>query len=717
VVLLVLEDLQWSDPSTVDLIGCLARRRQPAHLMVLGSLRPAEMATGDHPLRGMQHELRAKGLCEEVALELLAREDVHAYVDSRFAGAAPDELRRLAAQVYERTEGNALFMVNMLDDLVSAGLLVQRDGLWRIDGSIDSATGRIPSGLQELIGRDMRALTLEVRRVLEAASAVGDEFAVAAVAAALQVDTERVEDVCERLATQGSLVVDAGVAEWPDGSLSGRYRFRHALYRHVLYEGIAAARRVRLHRDIGRCQEAGFGVRAGEHAAELAMHYTRGRAHLRALHFHELAAAAALDRHAPHEAVRHCAAALEALAQTPQDGERSRRELALVVAQATLLMAIRGYAAAETEAAFARAQALCEAVPAGPQLYPVLRGLLSYHHVRAELGAAHALGERLLRHADQRRDDVVLRVQAHYGHGATLFHLGELDAARTHLEAALRDYDPATHRQHIRVYGGYDPGVACSLWLAWTLTLQGELDEALVYERESLALAQRHGEAFTLAWAYYGVSVSRQWFGDWAASETACAEALRMAEEHGFPHVLGMATINRGWALMMLGKREAGMALLRSGVALVDRTGAALARPSYHGMLAAADMRAGNRDAALARFDEALSEVERSGERFQEATLLVGKSHLLAEGDGRGGPPRAFEVETCLRRALDVARAQGARLLELRASMALARQYGARGRTDEARAILGAGFAWFADRRAAAPDVAAARRLLTTLHA
>ena len=187
----------------------------------------------------------------------------------------------------------------------------------------------------------------------------------------------------------------------------------------------------------------------------------------------------------------------------------------------------------------------------------------------------------------------MLRVQAHYGHGATLFHMGAFDAARAHLEAALRDYDPATHRQHILVYGGYDPGVACSLWLAWTLALQGELDEAAARDRDGLALAHRHGDLFSLAWAYHGVGSSQQLLGDWAASETAAAEAVRLAEEHGFPHVLGMATINRGWALMMQGKTEAGIAMLRDGVAMMDRTGAALVRPSYLGMLAAADVMEG----------------------------------------------------------------------------------------------------------------------------
>lgn len=527
-LMLVLDDLHWSDRSTVDLIGCIARRRQPARLLVVGGMRPGEMIVHDHPLRAVQQELQAKGLCEEIALELLSRDDVAAYIDARFGGAPSGELRRLATGVYQRTEGNALFMINMVNDLVAGGLLAWRDGQWHVGGSIDRAMERIPSGLQDLIGRGMHGLAPPIRKVLEAASVAGDEFAVAAVAAAVQADAGQIEDVCEQLAAHGSLIVDAGVAEWPDGSVSGRYRFRHALYRQVLYGGIAEARRVRLHGAIGRCEEAGFGARAAEHAAELAMHFARGRTHERALHFHELAAAAALDRHAAHEAVAHYTAALEALAHTADKPERTRRELGLVVARATLLMAIQGYAAPETEQAFARARVLCDALPAGPQLYPVLRGLLSYHQVRAELGEAQALGEQLLRHAAQRPDDCALRVQAHYGEGTTLFHIGAFDAARPHLEAALRDYDPATHRQHILVYGGYDPGVACSLWLAWTLALQGELDEAVARDRDGLALAHRHGESFSLAWAYQGAGVSQQLFGDWAASATASAEAVRL---------------------------------------------------------------------------------------------------------------------------------------------------------------------------------------------
>jgi DNA-binding winged helix-turn-helix (wHTH) protein/tetratricopeptide (TPR) repeat protein len=712
-LVLVLEDLHWCDRSSVDLLSCLARRREPARLLVIGSLRPAEPTAHDHALRTVLNELRVKALCEEITLEPLSPDEVAAYVDARFAGAPAGPLRRLAARVYERTEGNALFMVNMVNDLDAEGLLERRDGRWHVEGSIDTATDRVPNGLQQLIGRRLHGLEAPARQVLEAASVAGDEFAVAAVAAALDDDAERIEDTCERLAVPGGLIADAGVAEWPDGSVSGRYRFRHALYRQVLYQGIAAARRARLHRAIAARQEAGFGAQASEHAAELAMHFTRGRAHTAALRFHELAAAAAIDRHAAHEAVAHYGGALAALAHTPEGDARAGRELALVVARATLLMAIHGYAAPETEQAFGHARGLCAVLPVRPQLHPVLRGLVSYHHVRAELSEARAIGEQLLRHAAQQPEDVALRVQAHYGYGATLFHTGALAEAAAHLGAALHDYDPAAHRHHIQVYGGYDPGVACSLWLAWTRALQGELEQAAAYNRDGLALAHRHGELFSLAWAYYGTGVSQQLFGDWAGSEQTSAAAMRLADEHGFPYVFAMATVHRGWALMMQGKIEAGIPMLRDGVAMVHRTGAALVRPAYLAMLAAADVAQDDRPSAIARFDEALTDIERTGERVHEPALLIGKSRLLAaDGDRGASPAEAAAAETSLRRALDVAHGQGARLVELRAAVALGRHWRARGRTAEARALVADAHAWFASRPPDAPEIAAARGLL-----
>lgn len=710
-LVLVLEDLQWSDRSTVDLIGCIARRRPAARLMLIGSFRPVEVIVHQHALRAVKQELRASGLCQELVLEPLSFADVAAYLDARFGAQAPNEGRRLAERIHDRTEGNALFMVNVVDDLVTSGLLVSRNGRWQLEGSVEQATDRVPTGLREQIERRLESLAPEARRALEVASVAGEEFSVAAVAAGLGDDVDDVEDVCESLASQGIMIADTGIAEWPDGSLSGRYRFLHALYRRVLYDAVGESRRARLHRTVGLREEEALGDRAAEHAPQLAMHFTRGRDHARALRYHELAADAALDRHAAHEAVAHFAAALDELTYAPE-GDRAERELGLVVATATLLMAVRGYAASETEHAFDRARALCEASPPNPQLYAVLRGLVSYHHVRAELTQARELGDLLLRHAAGHPDDLVLRVQAHYAQGATLFHMGAFEPARAHLEAALADYDPAAHREHMRVYGGYDPGVASSLWLAWSLALLGRLDEAAARDREGLELARRLGDPFSLAWAHHAVGVSHQVFGDWAASEAASVEAARLAAEHGFPHVLGMATANQGWALVMQGKAAIGISTLRDGVATVAATGAALVRPQYLGMLAAADALEGDRQGAERRFDDGLAEVERTGERLHEVGLLIGKSHLLATAGAAQSGDDAKAAERCLQRALDVARTQGARLLELRAAIALARHWRKRGRAAAGRTLLASAHAFFKDAGPLAPEIAAARRLL-----
>jgi DNA-binding winged helix-turn-helix (wHTH) protein/tetratricopeptide (TPR) repeat protein len=714
-IVLVLDDLHWSDPSTVDLLSLLAGRRDPARLLVLGTYRPAQLVLARHPLRAVSQRLAANRQCTEVTLDDLGVEAVAEYLERRFAGSRfPFDVARL---IRERTDGNPLFLVTLVDHLLARGTIVEHDRQWHAAKELRGELATVPESLRRLIEQQLERLRPEDRELLEAASLVGFEFSAAAAAAGANRDTAEAEEHLERLAGGGPFLRSAGGTAWPDGTVAGSFAFRHPLYREALAAAAPARRRAASHLRIGSVLERAYGERSSELGAELALHFEEGGDRARAVHYRRLAAQTAIGRHALAEAQTHLEAALALLAGLPASSERDREELSLQSMVGPVRMATRGYAAPETERAFTRARVLCDALPVTPELYPVLRGLISYHQVRAQLGQALALGEQLLRHAALRQEDRPLRVQAHYGHGATLFHIGALDAARTHFEAALADYDPATHRQHILVYGGYDPGVACALWLAWVRALQGEMDDAAIRNSDGLALARHHAELFSLAWAYYGTSVSQQIFRDWPASEDAAAEAARLAEEHGFPYVLGMAMINRGWALMMQGKTAAGVPMLRDGVARVDRTGAALVRPSYLGMLAAADAMEGNRKSAIARFDEALGELERTGERLHEPGLLIGKGHLLAAGGHRGRSSRPSDnaAEACLRRALDVAHAQGARLLELRAAVALSRHYAERGRMKEARALLSTAHAWFADRRPTVPEIVAARHLLAEL--
>src|SRR5262245_15300113 len=265
-LLLVLEDLQWSDRATVEALAYVAQRRGPARLLVLGTYRPVEMALRGHPLRGLVQELCGRGQAVERPLELLSAEAVTAYVTGRLGGpvAAP-----LATLIYERTEGNALFLVNIVEHLVQQGWVVERAGGWTLRAGSAGQVASLPEGLRQLLLRRIEALPTEERRLLEAASVVGERFTVAAVAAGSQAPVEDVEAVCEGLAAQHRFLDDIGLREWPDGTSSGRYRFAHALYQQVLYEQIGTVRRRQLHRRIGERLEAGYGDRATEIAAQL----------------------------------------------------------------------------------------------------------------------------------------------------------------------------------------------------------------------------------------------------------------------------------------------------------------------------------------------------------------------------------------------------------------------------------------------------------------
>lgn len=705
-LVLVLEDLHWSDVSTIDLIAYVARRRQPARLLLIGTFRPADALVSDHPLWKAKQDLLSQRQCAELAVPPLTLADVQAYVDGRFAGAARDQMRRLATSLHERTDGNALFVVDVVNDLVAQETLVWRDGRWQVQGSIAQATSRVPAGVRELIGDRLQRLTPAMRTALEVASVVGDEFDVATVATALERDAAAIDELFETLAAQGMLIDDAGIAAARDGVVAGRYRFLHALYRHVLYEGIGAARRARLHRTIGRHEEAALGDAAAGRAAELAVHFERAHDHERALHYHELAGAKALERHAAQEAAGHFASALAALTHQPRGTDRTERELGLVLSRATLLMATRGYGAPETEEAFARARTLCDQLPASPKVNVVLRGLLSYHCVRAELAEAFTLGELFLRRSASAPDDRALRVQAHYSHGVVLFHMGRFDEARRFLETALADYDVADHAEHLRVYGGYDPGVACSMWLGMALALVGRIDDGSRCGREGFELARRLGDPFSLAWAHYAACVERQLFGEWAASEPHALEAVRIADEHGFPHTLAIARTSLGWAMVMQGNTAEGIPLVRDGVAAVEATGCALVRPQYLTMLAAADAIEGDLASAAALVDEALAEMERTGEVWHEVHLRIAESRFRGDGEA---------AEASLRRAFDVAHAQGARLLELRAAVALGRYWRDHGRAAEARTLVEQSHAWFAATGPVTPEIRSARKFLAEL--
>ncbi len=303
--------------------------------------------------------------------------------------------------------------------------------------------------MRQLIDRQLERLPGPEQRLLEVASVAGVEFAAAEVAAGLLTDSEEVEAQCERLARTGQWVREAGVAEWPDGTLSGRYSFQHALYHEVVYARVAEARRLQLHRRIAKRKALAYGERAREIAAELAVHFEAGREGAKAVQYHRQAGEAAARRSAHQEALSHLKRGLDLLTLLPDGPERMQQEVRLQLALANSLYAIGGrIALQEMERAFLRAHELCQQCGESPQLASVLFGLCMVYELRGEVQKGLALAEQLLTLAQKAQKSGLL-LQAHMALGNGLYFLGDFTASRYHLEQALTVYDPDKHNPRV----------------------------------------------------------------------------------------------------------------------------------------------------------------------------------------------------------------------------------------------------------------------------
>jgi predicted ATPase/DNA-binding winged helix-turn-helix (wHTH) protein len=582
-LVLVLEDLHWSDRATVEWLAYVVRRRDPARLLILGTYRPVDVLVHAHALRASVAELRHHPQYAELVLDALSVAATAAYLRQRCGEqSVPTGLPQL---VHQRTGGNPLFLVAMVDELERQGLLETAEDASGSPVALAALRELIPRSLRQYIEQHLEQLSEADQALLEAASVAGSTFAVATVAAGVAQAPETLEARYTAFARQGRFIQDAGTETWPDGTVTACYQFRHALYHEVVYARVSAGHRVRLHQQIGMRKEAGYGAQARQIAAELALHFTRGRDAWRAVTYLQYAGENALRRSAYQEAITHLAGGLEMLATVPETPERAQQELAMQTTLGPALVATKGFAAPEVFHAYTRARALCHQVGDTRQLFQVLRGLWYFALIRLELRTARELGEHLLTLAQQ-ADDPVLRVEAHYALGLTLNYLGELVAAQTHLEQGIALYDPQRHRTHAFRYG-QDAGVACRAYGALTLWWLGYPEHALRQSHEAVTLARKLAHPFSLGFALVFAAWLHQFRREGPLTQEWAEAAIILAAEHKFAALLAQGTIYRGWAVAAQcaepdagqGQGEEGVSQIQQGLTAWRATGAEGVRP------------------------------------------------------------------------------------------------------------------------------------------
>ena len=247
--------------------------------------------------------------------------------------------------------------------------------------------------------------------------------------------------------------------------------------------------------------------------------------------------------------------------------------------------------------------------------------------LRGEFLTARELGEQLLGLA-QREQDPALLVEAYRALGSTLFHLGEFGAAQAHLEQGLTLYDAQRHHSHVFLYG-MEPGVFGLSYAALVLWHLGYPDQALQKSEAARTLAQELSHPFSLAAARVFAAMSHQLRRERALTQEWAEAAITLAREHGFPLWLGQGTILQGWALAEQGQIEEGITQIRQGLATYQAIGAGIFQSYFLALLAEAYGKAGQAEEGLATLAEALTVVDKSGERFYEAELYRLKGELL----------------------------------------------------------------------------------------
>jgi TOMM system kinase/cyclase fusion protein len=663
-VLFVVEDLHWIDPSSLDLLTQLIEHVPQTRQLMVFSFRPEFVPPWPE----------GPGL-ERLNLNRLDRE-ASVRIMTEIAG-MPVPTEQLD-QLVEKADGVPLYLEELTKLVVEQGLI--RHG----NGWLDPARPRpplaIPATLADSLTARLDRLT-DAKGVAQLGAAVGRQFSYELLAAV----SKRTASVDSRALWRNlARLVDAGLLFVEHNPRGETYTFKHALIQDAAYASLLRTTRVQYHRHIAQALTEQFSAMVETTPELLAHHYTQAGMIAESVPCWLRAGQRALHASANPEAIAHLTTGLDLLADLPAGPERADTELQFRLTLGPAYMAIRGYAAPEVEACYQRARELCRELGDTPQLVPVLHGLWTYHIVRAQHTSAFALGEEVLQLVAATNDDGLL-LQGNMEVGWSHFFLGELEQAREHLERVLALYDHERHSSHAFIYGD-NPDTSARSALASVLWLLGYPDQALRCSEENLAILRSLVQhPYSVAFGLTVAAFLRQYLGDPPATRALAEEAVVLSEAHGLAFIGAMASMFEGWVRTREGELDEGMAQMRRGLAAQLATGAELARPYWLWLLAEVCQRTGAAREGLALLDDAEATVERTHDRYWEAEIHRLRGRLLL---ATAGPAAPASAEACYRRALEVARRQGTRSLELRAAVSLSRLWQAAGRHGEARELL-----------------------------
>ena len=677
-LLFVVEDLHWADPSTLEALDMLLAQMVDAPILALFTCRVE-----------FQRLWRSRAELTHLNLARLPRAPMIQMAMSVTRGKTlPPEV---LDYIVDQTDGVPLFIEEMTKAIVESPHFAEAGG-GASARHLDVRT-LIPATLHDSLMSRLDRLG-DAKVVAQYASVIGRQFSYELLAVLLPLDVVALQRELSRL--RAAQLIERG-----GGAPQAGFVFSHALIQETAYQSLLRDEKQRLHRQIADWLAA----RSLDASERIAHHYTAAGDSSKAITHWREAGRAATARFAHEEAASHFEQALALLGAQPETPERDAVELGLQTSLGASLIATKGYASPEVEPVYLRAQALCRGLGHPVRLLQVLFGLQAMYLTRGALREARRLAEECLALAERHPEPPRLP-HAHFVLGNTLFFLGDLVLARRHLEAGAALYDPQLHR------GGSlnDVGVDCLLYAAGTLWSLGYPDQALTRLQEALDLTQTLASPFNRAHFLACAAAIYLNRGEPHEAQTHADTCRNLSQEQAFPHWLALATALAGAALAAQGQPQEGAELMQRGMRVWRGIGAQQSVTYQLGLLAAVYAKSGRVDDGLQTLAEGLALAEQTDERYHLADLhrLQGDL-LLAQSQGKEA-----EAQASFEQALQIARRQQAKSLELRAAVSLARLWRRQDKSREAHGLLAPVYAWFSEGFGTA-DLIEARDLLKAL--
>jgi serine/threonine protein kinase/tetratricopeptide (TPR) repeat protein len=517
-VVLLLEDLHWADPSSVDLLRHLSQRISHQHLLIAGTLRPEDIERSNHPLKSYKAEMLAHKLCEEIALDSLSPAHIQDYLNGTFAPHNfPPEF---AAHIHDKTEGHPLFATNLLQYLQERGDIAKTNEHWSLSRPLFEMELEAPESVRSMIGKKVDSLGEEERRTLQYASVEGQEFLSTVVASLLGVDEVDLEELLARIEKSYRLIVTRGEEELPDGSLATRYRFAHALYQNFLYGNLVTKRRIMLHRQAGENLAQHYGKRAPHIATQLALHFERGRDFTRAVEFLIHAGDNATALYANAEAADHYTRALSLAEKLTAEAQAETLGTLYGKRGATNMALSRFGESVDDYTSMLKHQEVFDSPEKQAAGLNALAMTLFYSHRLEEmesradeaLAAAERAGSETLR-----LDTMNLMALKHLCYG-------ELALARPILDDVIKSARAIDQKPAL---------LAALTWRGCLFFFQTDYERAIELENEARQLASRMRDGFHLLTAMFFLGLSKGNLGRMSEAIATLEEAIKMGDRNG----------------------------------------------------------------------------------------------------------------------------------------------------------------------------------------